>query len=164
MDINTFVIIKSLFLFSMGSWLLLAAINNLVDPQTNITLLNRMMHMDELFQDDELGLGLRSRAFKNARFTSSLLVLIALFQCFVSFLLIAVGIIFFSIAIGHDLMSVGLATDLANIAVLLFSLMWFSFLIGGLWFGYWIKMGAVQIVHFTLLIISLLLTFLINHQ
>ncbi|CAD0215726.1 hypothetical protein AGRHK599_LOCUS3981 [Rhizobium rhizogenes] len=36
--------------------------------------------------------------------------------------------------------------------------LWLAFMVGGFWFGYWIKQGAIHQVHMTLLIISILST------
>lgn len=36
--------------------------------------------------------------------------------------------------------------------------LWLAFMVGGFWFGYWIKQGPIQQVHTTLLIISILST------
>ncbi|MFV0643302.1 MAG: DUF2165 family protein, partial [Sphingomonadaceae bacterium] len=41
-------------------------------------------------------------------------------------------------------------------ALTCFMMLWLCFMIGGFWFGYWIKQGAIQQVHMTLLIISVL--------
>ncbi|MBO0128956.1 hypothetical protein [Agrobacterium sp. OT33] len=37
-----------------------------------------------------------------------------------------------------------------------FMALWLAFMVGGFWFGYWIKQGAIHQVHMTLLIISIL--------
>lgn len=50
----------------------------------------------------------------------------------------------------------------ANIALSMFAAMWLVFLCGGLWFGYWIKQGPIQGVHFTLLILSVACMMLVN--
>jgi hypothetical protein len=55
---------------------------------------------------------------------------------------------------------VALAT--ANIAIVGFLGLWTSFLCGGLWFGYWMKMPQVQQVHLSLFTIALIAFVLIG--
>jgi hypothetical protein len=53
-------------------------------------------------------------------------------------------------------------TGLADLALLLFASMWFLFLCGGLWFGYWITLPSVQTVHLLMLIATLGLALLVH--
>jgi hypothetical protein len=55
-----------------------------------------------------------------------------------------------------------LAIARANGALGAFLGLWLFFLCGGLWFGYWMKMGPVQQVHLTLMVIALLAVLVVN--
>ena len=54
------------------------------------------------------------------------------------------------------------ATFVGNIALCALAGLALMFLLGGLWFGYWIAMPAVQQVHFTLLIVAIGAMVLVN--
>ncbi|WP_440904248.1 DUF2165 family protein [Catenovulum sp. SX2] len=156
MLIDILLFTKGGLVLALGSWLLLAAYNNLIDPQTNVQLLSQMTSMQAIKIDNDFGLGLLRRALKNTHWMSQLLKLIASCQILVAlFLMIAGGLV---MLVSMQLIDVPVtaALDWATLAVFAFMLIWISFILGGLWFGYWIKMGNVQMVHFTLLIISIL--------
>ncbi len=42
-----------------------------------------------------------------------------------------------------------------TLALTCFLMLWMGFICGGLWFGYWLKQGAIQSVHMTLILITL---------
>lgn len=162
LKLDGLLVAKGFFVLSLGSWLLLAAFNNIVDQTTNVTLLNRMLRMEGLLKDHELGLGLRPRLMKSSLLANGLIKCISSVQFLVAFFLIGTGLVFLSLAMGSAVMPEHLATTMATLALLCFASIWAFFLIGGLWFGYWIKMGNIQMTHFTLLILSLLSVILVN--
>jgi Predicted small integral membrane protein (DUF2165) len=127
--------------------------NNIRDGGTNVALLGRMMGMTELKQDAELGIGLRDRAIgERSTLPRTALTLVIIVQVVVSMALWA-GCLMLAIALaGGD---ASRAIDMASLAVTAFAGLWSAFLIGGLWFGYWIKMPQVQQVHLSLLMISI---------
>ncbi|MCY1380066.1 hypothetical protein D9M69_678510 [compost metagenome] len=47
------------------------------------------------------------------------------------------------------------ARNRAVMALTCFLLLWFGFVCGGLWFGYWMKQGPIQSVHMTLILIGI---------
>jgi predicted small integral membrane protein len=136
----------------LAAWLSLAVVNNICDGGTNITLLGRMMRMTELKCDCELGIGLRHRAIGDfSTFPRVALTLVIIIQVAIAMALWA-GFVYLALALaGGDAQR---AIDVASLAITAFAGLWFAFLIGGLWFGYWIKMPQVQQVHLTLLMIS----------
>jgi len=159
---DAFWLAKAIVFGGLGSWLLLAALNNLMDANTNITLLRRMMRMDAIREDGILGQGLLVRAIRNDACIPLLLRTVALTQ-----LLIATALMLAALAmaaVGLQLGEVDSAwlTDVATLSVSAFLTLWFFFLVGGLWFGYWIKMGSVQIVHFIMLMFGFLLLLLLR--
>ncbi|MCG8316388.1 MAG: DUF2165 domain-containing protein [Pseudomonadales bacterium] len=160
MDVNALA--KALVLLGLGSWLLLAAINNLIDPKTNITLIKRMMSMDAIAQDGVLGQGLLNRAVNNLAFLPLFLRCIAFYQLLISLSLIIAGCLFLSLASHLWVLDQSMVISVATLSTMAFLSLWFFFLVGGLWFGYWLKMGTVQMVHFTLLLMGMLLLLIIQ--
>jgi len=67
----------------------------------------------------------------------------------------------FSIAVINPLWT-HVAINIANYSLSAFMSMWFFFLCGGFWFGYWIKTPQIQEVHMKLIIISIVEIIFIN--
>ncbi len=159
---NYFKLIQALPVLSAGIWLLLAAFNNLTDPGTNVRLLVRMMTMEDIRRDNDLGLGLLQRAISDTKFIPAFLKAIAYVQ-----IVIAASLILSSLGLVASVMEVVWISRLdilmiTNLSIFSFFTLWAFFLIGGLWFGYWIKMGIVQNVHFVLILYSILLMIVVN--
>lgn len=151
--------IKFFLLFGLGSWLIIACRNNILDPNTNIILLTNMVVMEDI-KNNNLGKGLLPRAWKNGNKVKYILKSIIILQA-----LISIGLLFSAFLFFHSIFkadSYQIATQLANCSLLSFCSLWFTFLCGGLWFGYWIHMNSVQTTHFILLIIGFLSLGLIN--
>lgn len=155
-------IYKGFVMFGMGGWMLMAACNNLLDPQTNVTLLKKMMSMDDLRLDGKLGQGLLFRSIQADAFALPMLLTIAGVQIVISLSLLLSALLLFNVPIGLIDLSTDITITFTMLSILLFTAHWFVFLIGGLWFGYWIKMGPVQMVHLTMLILSIFLQLLIG--
>ncbi|WP_111977033.1 DUF2165 family protein [Algibacillus agarilyticus] len=162
MPLDALLLAKGIILFGLGTWLLLAAINNFVDPRTNLTLLKKMMTMAAIKHDNDLGVGLLHRAVKNTAFVIWFLKLLATIQLVVAILLLASAFILIGLLLGIESFSFEQSMSLPTFAMTCFMSLWLFFMVGGLWFGYWIKMGMVQIVHLILLVLSLLILILLN--
>lgn len=149
-------------LSGLGGWLLIAAINNLTDPGTNRHLLAEMVSMRQLkAESSPLGKGLLWRAWRNEAFVKPLLHAIAIVQLFIACVLVGAAVLLLYAGIwSHANISVSI--NIVNYALCLFSLFWFFFLCGGLWFDYWIKFYRAQHIHFTLLGLGMLSAILIN--
>ncbi|WP_236985964.1 DUF2165 family protein [Marinagarivorans cellulosilyticus] len=162
MEFDAFLLSKAMIVGGLGSWLMMAAYNNLADPNTNITLLNKMMTLESIVADGDLGLGLVGRTTKFSKKIPLLLKTIAFVQIGIALcLLFSSGMLALS-ALSLSGISQEASVSVATLSMTLFMGMWWFFIIGGLWFGYWIKMGTVQMVHFTLLIISILVITVLN--
>jgi predicted small integral membrane protein len=150
---NAHLLACAVVVSGLAAWLSLAVANNIRDRQTNIVLLGRMMRMDELLEDTELGLGLRQRAIiRGSRLPSLSLSIVIVVQIVIAALLWRGAALLWLTLIGGDVFA---AINAATLAVCAFTALWFAFLTGGLWFGYWIKMPQVHQVHLTLLTISI---------
>lgn len=140
--------------FFLAVWLSLAVWNNVMDPHTNRLLLGQMLGMEQLLSEEKLGRGLLYRRWARDRVGDIVLRAVIFLQVIVCALLWGAA---FGQVIGHvGGISPVLSELLFNIALLAFTALWSIFLCGGLYFGYWIKTPQVQQVHFTLLIVALL--------
>lgn len=147
---DALVLIKPAALVFWGVWLALAAFNSSVDPGTNRTLMGNMLAMADLKEGEPLGQGLLPRAVRRPDLAARMLQVIVVVQMAIALSLVASGV---NLALSHDPAH---AIALASWALAAFGALWCFFLIGGLWFGYWIKTPQVQQVHFTLLLATLL--------
>lgn len=144
-----FNLAKGGLLLFWGLWLALAAAGHFLDVRTNRHLLGEVMRMTQLKEDPLLGKGLIGRAWTAPGAPAALLVLIALYQYFVVALLLRAAWLWLG---GGDPVA---ATVAADQALLAFGAIWCFFLIGGLWFGYWIKMQMLQQVHMNMALLTL---------
>lgn len=150
---------RAALLLGLALWMSIAALNNATDPQTNVTHLEVMLSMSLLAGDPVFGNGLEWRAWQG--FPPVLLLgLIVLWQSLTAIALWMAAVMMCLVLLGRCSMPAAVAR--ANLALTMFMIMWLFFLCGGLWFGYWMKQGAIQGVHFTMLILSILSLILIN--
>ena len=143
-----------LLLAGLAAWLSIAVFNNITDPGTNQVLLGHMLSMDLLSMDHQLGQGLVWHAWP-AKWVPSLLHAVIGFQLCVAAGLWAAALAFARAVVSNELRRFRQARVVAIAALSCFLLLWLWFACGGLWFGYWIKQGAVQVVHMTLILITL---------
>lgn len=136
---------KAIYCLGWAAWLLLVSLNNMTDAGTNRVLLQRMFGMYELREDPVLGKGLLWRAFE-----SQAVCRWVLYGVICCHLLIVAALLH---AVWLFVSGAPLATSVAagTLAFTAFCGIWFFFLCGGLWFGYWMKMPQVQQVHLSLL-------------
>ncbi|WP_020679448.1 DUF2165 family protein [Marinobacterium rhizophilum] len=149
---------QTVILAGLGFWLLIAAINNRVDATTNIVNIRAMITLELLREEEIRGQGLLGRAIPG-HWAPTLLRGIVAIQLLTSVsLLIAAAWRLWALV---DPAATPMASLTANAALTLFSGLWLGFLCGGLWFGYWIKQGAIQLVHL-LLALTILALLLVN--
>ncbi len=163
LSINMFIVVKSFLLFAFAFWLLIAIFNNVTDFGTNSFLLKKMLSLEELSKDNNLGKGLLWRRILNKQVPTFLLRLIIFYQIITSLLLWISGAKLLLVVIeNYSIMQYKYAIAFSNFSLMCFSSLWFFFFIGGLWFGYWLKMPKVQQVHLSLLMISMALFIIVN--
>jgi predicted small integral membrane protein len=139
---------------SLALWLSLAVINNLTDPDTNRLHVGNMLSMAMLKEEEILGAGLRWRAWP-AHFAEIVLYVVAGIQVFISMLLWRAALTYARAWHQGERAVLCLARNRAVVALTCFLLLWFGFICGGMWFGYWMKQGAIQAVHMTLILVGL---------
>lgn len=147
MDIS---LTKALYSVGWACWLLVASINNMTDAGTNRLLLQRMIGMHELRADPALGKGLLWRAVDSETTCRWILNAVICCHMFIATALLYAAWLFVTGAPIDESTAAGTLafTGLCGI--------WFAFLCGGLWFGYWMKMPQVQQVHLSLLTLGAL--------
>lgn len=111
--------------------------------------------MELIVDDPLLGNGLESRAWQGDTAQGLLNLVIGIQVVIAAFLWVAALAMAAAVARPQDVSLQRLAPALAIGAVTSFAGLWVFFLCGGLWFGYWMKQGPIQMVHMTLLILSI---------
>lgn len=154
MSIRTIAFSRLVLLCGLALWMSIAALNNLTDPETNRFFVGSTLSMQLLKDDPVLGLGLRWRAW-SVEWVSAVVYAVAAYQVVVSALLWRATLTYVHAWLRCDRALLNLARNRAVLALTCFLALWLGFTGGGLWFGYWMKQGAIQSVHMTLILISL---------
>lgn len=162
---NAVVAAKSVLMLGLAGWMTVAVLNNVTDPGTNRFHLATMFEM-ALLDDEPNGLGqsLRWRALPSW-ITPVVLWLVVAVQAAITLYLWKAALGCMAVALRGRSALTDATRNSAVRALACFMALWLCFMIGGFWFGYWIKQGAIQQVHMTLLILSVLsITFVGNRQ
>ncbi|GAB4424136.1 MAG: DUF2165 domain-containing protein [Chloroflexi bacterium OHK40] len=155
--------LKATVVGGLAAWLSIIALNNSVDPGTNITLLRRMFQMELIQSDPEMGNGLEHRALSWPWLPRATLYVVIVVQVVVALLLWRGTWLLLAASFGPPApAAITTAITATNIGLIGFVGLWLCFMCGGLWFGYWMKQGPVQQVHMNLLMIAILTMLLVN--
>lgn len=154
---------KLLYLYGFGMWMTIITLNNINDPETNIFYIKNMVEMN-LFNDindTNIGQGLRWRALHSTWLSHFLIWCIIAFELVIDFFMWRAFLSLLS-----DSWK-GISATKKTINKVNVALSWmiglFSLLItGGIWFAYWIHMGAFQMVHLTAIVWCILGFILFN--
>ncbi len=138
-------------IFGISSWLSIIALNNIIDIQTNIDNIRTMITMS-LLKDANIGNGILFRALppEYAKTIMYGVTIVQLGICVTLWRAVYNYILYFR---AKEVLSS--VKNRTLFALACFNALWIFFLCGGLWFGYWMKQGAIQNVHMTLLIIGI---------
>ena len=154
MSIRLIAFSRLVILLGLAICLSIAILNNLTDPGTNRMLLGHTLSMDLVRTEEVLGAGLLWRAW-SAHWSSIVLYLVVTAQFVCATFLWWATVSYARAFLLKDIQVLRDARGRAVLALSLFVLLWMSFICGGLWFGYWLKQGAVQMVHMTLILIGI---------
>ncbi|MFG3342869.1 DUF2165 family protein [Glycomyces sp. NPDC048151] len=155
------LLFQTLILTWAAAWLTLVVTNNINDFGTNRSLIAGMLTMDELAADDVFGNGIEWRAMPEGLAVPALIGVIA-YQL-LSIVLLWRGAVFaIKTLVRREPALAAPALRAANLGLTALAGLFAVFLCGGMWFGYWMKMGPVQMVHLTGLIISILAVIVVN--
>ncbi|MGO4395677.1 DUF2165 family protein [Variovorax sp. M-6] len=163
MSIRTIAFSRLAILGGLALWMSIAVLNNLLDPGTNRFHVGNTLSMHLLRDDPVLGLGLRWRAW-SVDWSTTVLYAVAIFQIVISLLLWRAAFAYARAWQRDDRTLLDAARNRAVAALVFFLLLWFGFTCGGLWFGYWMKQGAIQSVHMTLILIGLASLILVHME
>ncbi|KZL14449.1 hypothetical protein PsAD2_03744 [Pseudovibrio axinellae] len=150
---------RFVLLTGLAGWMTIAVLNNLTDQGTNIIHLSNMLSMRLLIEDPLFGNGLEWRAWVSAS-PQVVLYLVAAWQMLTAIALWVASYLMFRALWQPARYSA--AVSGANVALTMFLCLWLFFLSGGLWFGYWMKQGAIQGVHMALILMSIATLIFIN--
>lgn len=152
---DTLMWIKTLVVAGLASYLSIFVLNNITDPGTNAAAIPRMMTMRELREDPPLGQGVLWRAIESPAVHRIAYLLVIAVQTVAALVLwCAVILLLFA--------GTGTALAVANLGLAVFVALFLGFVLTGLWFTYWVKMGPVQQGHLTLLLIGLASVLVVN--
>ncbi|WP_068089143.1 DUF2165 family protein [Polycladidibacter stylochi] len=143
----------------LSVWMTIAVLNNITDQGTNVVHLANMLSMRLLIEDPVFGNGLEWRAWSGSS-AQVVLVTVIIWQVLTAFCLWVATFLMGVVAVKEINFTRALVTS--NIALSMFIALWLLFMSGGLWFGYWMKQGAIQNVHMTLIIMSIAALIFIN--
>ncbi|MBQ0218061.1 DUF2165 family protein [Alcaligenes faecalis] len=154
MSIRLIAFSRLLILGGLAMWLSIAVINNVTDSGTNRLLLSHTLSMDLVMAEELLGAGLLWRAW-SAQWAPVVLYVVAAVQLTCAILLWWAALSYGKAFLVQKACVLLRARNRAVLALSLFVFLWLFFICGGLWFGYWLKQGPVQMVHFSLIVIGL---------
>ncbi|MBB4868225.1 putative small integral membrane protein [Pseudomonas nitritireducens] len=154
MSFRIFAFSRLAVVASLALWLSIAVLNNMSDPGTNRFHIGNTLSMSLLEEEELLGAALRWRAW-STHWADQVLYGVAGVQIAVSLLLWLAAWSYLQAWRQSSHAALSVARNRAVVALTCFLLLWFCFLCGGLWFGYWMKQGAMQSVHMTLVLIGL---------
>ncbi|MDD1016586.1 DUF2165 family protein [Pseudomonas rubra] len=158
MDLQT-----SLWLFQavqaigLSLWLCIAVLNNLQAFRASLGAVGATMAMAPLRQAPAIDIPLLSRALHAPALHRFALVLVLVLQ-----VAAAVTALIGSYLLLTD--STELARPWLNLALSAFLGFTFAMLLGGLWFGYWIRQEGLQLTHLVLVLWALLAFVVFNVQ
>lgn len=152
--------LKVLLVAGLATYLSLFVLNNLTDPGTNSAAVERMMSMRELRDDPPLGRGVLWRAVVAPAAHRAAFGLVIVVQA------IGAAVLWLAAALlamaAFQSYPVAGAIGVANLGLAVLVALCLGFLLTGLWFSYWVKMGPVQQGHTTLLLIGLASVLTVN--
>jgi predicted small integral membrane protein len=150
-DLADLPILRIVTCSGFAVWSLVAAFNNIVGFRGSAAAILGTMSMAPLREQDPIQTAFDDRAVRTSALPVLAVLLILLLQAGAAGLLATAAMGF----ICADLIP---ATPVmfAKWGFSLLAMAWFAMLIGGLWFGYWIRQEILQLTHLALLIATLL--------
>jgi len=140
----------------LSVWLSLAVINNAQAFRSSVGAVGATMAMEPLRQSPAIEIPLLIRAVRNPRLHQLALLLVLALQIVAA---LAAWNGSYQLILGDGLLA---ARPWLNVALSAFSAFVFAMLLGGLWFGYWIRQEGLQLTHLALSIWAVLAFVLFN--
>lgn len=153
-DIAAWMIFRTILVLGFALWTTIAALNNIVGFRGASAAIGWTMAMTPLKDPPAIVSPLTRRALTSPRLSAAALVVILSVQIAAALSLGIGGIILLASGLGAGHAPLGVAAALTGFALL--TGLWFMMMIGGLWFGYWIRQEGLQLTHITLLAVTMI--------
>jgi predicted small integral membrane protein len=138
-------------------WSLVAAYNNVVGFAGSVAAISATMSMSPLREQPPIETQFDGRRVRSLAVPKFSVVCVLLLQAAAGALLALAAIGFVGIS------PIELAPQqIGQWGFSLLMIAWFAMLVGGLWFGYWIRQDALQMTHLALLIATMIAAALVN--
>ncbi|AIL62134.1 DUF2165 family protein [Pseudomonas alkylphenolica] len=151
MDLHTSLwLFQAILASGLSLWLCIAVLNNLQAFRASVGAVGATMAMAPLRQEPAIDIPLLGRALHSPGWHRIALLLVLVLQ------VLAAGAALtgnYLLLVETDLMQ---ARPWLNLALSAFLGFTFSMLLGGLWFGYWIRQEGLQLTHLVLVLWALL--------
>jgi predicted small integral membrane protein len=155
--------IKALVAGGYALYLTLFVLNNVTDPVTNSGAIEPMMTMRGLKEDPPLGQGVVWRAIDSPSMHKAAYRMVIVVQAVAAVLLWRGTVMLVQAGVGgYGASDVRSAVGAVNLGMLVLVALALAFVLTGLWFVNWVKMGGVEQAHTTLLFIALFGVIVIN--
>lgn len=142
------VISKAILLAALGSWLAIALRNNLLGFSRSVTAIGDLMAMRSFDQEPVVSTPLTRKRVTSHAWHTAVLSFILVSEAATALLLLGAAGLYAGTLMGLEVAAAKAAGDTALAAFLaLGSVM----LIGGTWFGYYVKQAIVQLTHLLML-------------
>ncbi|MFS2127785.1 DUF2165 family protein [Pseudomonas sp. Pseusp97] len=148
------MIFQATCFLGFGLWLSIALINNLQAFSSSVAAVGATMAMAPLRQPPAIDFPLRVRALASPALHRLALIVVVLLQALA---VLAAWSGCYELLLGDGLATARPWLNLALSAALGFL---FAMLLGGMWFGYWIRQEGLQLTHLAL-VLWMLLNFLV---
>ncbi|NWC92832.1 MULTISPECIES: DUF2165 family protein [unclassified Pseudomonas] len=142
----------------LSVWLTVAVLNNGQAFRSSVGAVGATMAMAPLHQAPAIDTPLLRRAVRSPRLHQWALLIVLALQVVAA---VAAWAGSYQLVLGDGLAA---ARPWLNLALSGFSAFVFTMLLGGLWFGYWIRQEGLQLTHLVLLVWALLAFALFNQQ
>lgn len=154
-SMELFLIIQAL---GLSLWLSIAVLNNWQAFRSSVGAVGATMAMEPLRQNPAIEIPLLTRAVRSARLHQLALLVVLALQVVAA---LAAWTGSYQLILGDGLLA---ARPWLNLALSGFSAFVFAMLLGGLWFGYWIRQEGLQLTHLVLSIWAVVAFVLFNNS
>ncbi|CDH32383.1 DUF2165 family protein [Xenorhabdus bovienii] len=148
---------KALHAFGIAGWATIGMINNVQSFTVTTGTVGRMMSMTLLKQEPPVNTPLLRRATTSRAMHSTALAVIVVLQALTAIAMWIGGYLLLTTAASHPDTLLWL-----NVGITCFTTCAFVLLLGGLWYGYWIRQEGLQLTHIAIVIWSIA-AFLLFH-
>lgn len=154
-SMGLFLIVQAL---GLSLWLSIAVLNNWQAFRSSVGAVGATMAMEPLRQNPAIEIPLLTRAVRSARLHQLALLVVLALQVVAA---LAAWTGSYQLILGGGLLA---ARPWLNLALSGFSAFVFAMLLGGLWFGYWIRQEGLQLTHLVLSIWAVVAFVLFNNS